>query len=207
MYGAANCYDCVAHRFDSFTDQTFDMLFLEIICCLKAIQEMKSYLRTGFCYPKGSYSSTILQTCQGLYQGNLGLPAGWFMIICIVILYLEYKLHGVEIKTEITRDNFNILTIIFVKNRDFTTLGKKINSQGGDLIKQHQIIMYDWSVRLRVSGGNMNPEKGFWYFVIWGWTYGKTSMLSSENAVDVHLTRRYDKQVSIEKLNIHQYKK
>ena len=53
-YGAPNCYDCVAHNFDSLTDQYFGVPFPSIIFCLKSIQEMELYLRTGFGESKGS---------------------------------------------------------------------------------------------------------------------------------------------------------
>ena len=45
-----------------------------------------------------------------------------------MILYLKDKVHRVEIQTEITGDDFKLMTIIFVYDGDFTTLGKITDS-------------------------------------------------------------------------------
>ena len=47
-YDAEKFYDCEAHNLASLTDQDFDILFPVIIFCLKAIQEMKFYIKTVF---------------------------------------------------------------------------------------------------------------------------------------------------------------
>ena len=65
------------------------MSFSEITSCLKSIQEMKFYLRTGFVDPKCSYSDTMINNFQGIQQGNGVELVGWFMIICILMLYLK----------------------------------------------------------------------------------------------------------------------
>ena len=52
-YIMQNIYNFVAHNFSSLTDQALNIPFPEIICCLKAIQKMKFYLRTCFCESKG----------------------------------------------------------------------------------------------------------------------------------------------------------
>ena len=48
LYDAENCYDCVAHNFDLLTDQAFYIPFTKIIFCLKAIQEIKFFIRMVF---------------------------------------------------------------------------------------------------------------------------------------------------------------
>ena len=47
------------------------------------------------------------------------------MISCTMIIYLKEKSRGVEIKTEITWDDFKLVTMMFVYEGDFPTLGKK----------------------------------------------------------------------------------
>ena len=60
-----------------------------IIFYLKAIQEMKLYLRTVFGDSKVSYYGTMLQNFQGICQGNGGESSGWFIIVLILIIYLK----------------------------------------------------------------------------------------------------------------------
>ena len=56
----------------------------------------------GFGYSKFSYSGTMLYPFKCIFQEDVVSTIGWFMISFILILYLKYKLHIVEIKTAIT---------------------------------------------------------------------------------------------------------
>ena len=80
---------------------------------------MNLYLRTGFRYSKGSYYGTMLWPFQGLCNGNIGKPTGWFLIIYIMILYLKEIGHGFEIKTTINRYELKLVTMMFVDDGDF----------------------------------------------------------------------------------------
>ena len=73
-----------------------------------------------------------------------------------MIIYSKYKRRGVKIKTEITWDDFKIVALMFVYDRDFPTLGNKTDSRWDEVLQQHQGTVYDWSGHLRVSGGNLN---------------------------------------------------
>ena len=167
------------------------MPLTEIIFCLKEIQEMKFYLRTGFGGLKASYSGTIVQTFLGLLQGTQVTPTGWFLIIFILIVYLKYKVNGVEIITAITGHDFKIATMMFVTDKYFPTLGERTDIHWYEVLLQQQITVGDWIVSLIVSIGHINTDKGSCYTIWWGWTDRKTSMLSSKNSGDIHFTKRY----------------
>ena len=85
---------------------------------------MKLYLRTIIGDPKGSYSGTTLKPFKGMCQGNRVASEGWFMISFIIIIYLKENIHEVEIKNATPGDDFKLLTMMFVDNRDSPTLGK-----------------------------------------------------------------------------------
>ena len=68
-------------------------------------------------------------------------------------------------------------------------------------MQQHQITLYNWSGVLRASEGHIKPEKGSQYTIQWVCTDWNPSMLSSENAGDINITKIYGEQVSIKKLN------
>ena len=69
----------------------------------------------------------MLNPFKGIFQGNAGSPEGWFLISCIMILYLRDKGHWVKIKKDITGDDFRLFTIMFVNKWYFPTIGKKID--------------------------------------------------------------------------------
>ena len=47
---------------------------------------------------KVSYSGAIIQSFQGLFHGNGVALKEWFIISFIIIIYIRYKIHGVENK-------------------------------------------------------------------------------------------------------------
>ena len=59
------------------------------------------------------------------------------MIIYIMILHLKEKGHTIEIKTAITGDEFNLVTMVFVNDKDFLTLDKRTNSRWYEVMQQH----------------------------------------------------------------------
>ena len=85
---------------------------------------MKFYLGTVFGDSTGYYYGKIMHPFQGMYQGNGNSTPGWFLIISILILYLKEKIHGVEVKIAITGNEFKLVTVMFIDERYFTTLGK-----------------------------------------------------------------------------------
>ena len=60
----------------------------------------------------------MLQDFQGICQGIGVAPSVCFMVSFILVLYLKYKVQGVEIKTELTGDDLKLVTMMFVNNRD-----------------------------------------------------------------------------------------
>ena len=94
-----------------------------------------------------------------MYQGKIGAPSVWFLISCIMILYLKEKGHGIEIKTSIKGEDFKLETMMFVNNGYFNTSRKTTDIQWEDVTRQHQITVDDWSGLLRISVGNINRIK------------------------------------------------
>ena len=67
-----------------------------------------------------------------------------FLIIFILIIYLKDKVNGVEIKTAIIGGDFNLATLMFVNDGDFTNLGKRTDSQWDEVPQQKQRIVKNW---------------------------------------------------------------
>ena len=90
---------------------------------------MKLRIRKSFGESKVYYSGSMLHIFKVLCQGNKESLSGWFLVRFILIVYLKYKGHGVEIKTAITVDYFKLVTMIFVNDGYFKTLGKITESR------------------------------------------------------------------------------
>ena len=68
-------------------------------------------------------------------------------------------------KNSITGDDFNLVTMMFVDNEYFTTLGERSDNQWEEMPQQYQITVDDWSGGLRVSGVHLKLDKIFWYTI------------------------------------------
>ena len=158
---------------------------------LKDIWEIKLYIRTIFSEPKGSYSGTIIYPFQGLFRGDVGSPTGWFLIICILLVYLKDKGNGVEIKTEINVEDFKLVAMMFVCKGCFMTLREITDRRYDGVLQQHQTKVYYWSGGLGISGGCLDPEKRYWYTIWCGWIDGGIDMIIYYNAGYIYLTKRY----------------
>ena len=81
--------------------------------------------------------------------------------------------------------------MMFVYDMNFMTLGKRTDSQWGDLPQQHQITVDEQSGGLVLYGENMNPGKVSWYTIGWVWIYGRPIMLKYENQGEIYVTKIY----------------
>ena len=61
----------------------------------------------------------------------------------------------VEIKREITWDDLKLVTMMFVNDGDFSTLGERTYIQWDEVMKQNQRTMNNWSGGLRLYGENL----------------------------------------------------
>ena len=87
--------------------------------------------------------------------GGVYSPVEWFVIIFILFIYLKEKRYGAEIKTSITGDVFDLVTIIFVGYGYFLNLGKVKDSLWYELHLHHQMKVYYWSVGPSVYWGGL----------------------------------------------------
>ena len=69
--------------------------------------------------------------------------------------------------------------MMFVGNGGVLALGKISESQWEEvtLIQQNQRTLDVWGGGLILSGEHLKLEKVYWYYIQWGWTDGKPSMI------------------------------
>ena len=99
MVDADKCYNCIAHPMASMIFQSFGVPTSAIELMLTTIQNMKSFLRTGYGdstnYAGGESEEVIdpVKT-QGMCQGNTAAPAAWTVTSIPMIAAHKRKEHG-----------------------------------------------------------------------------------------------------------------
>ena len=91
---ADNCYDRVAHAIVSLIFQAYGIPLTAAQTMLKAIQEIKFFLRTAFGDSKHFSGVTIEIKTQELCQGNGATPAGWVVVSIAILSAHKQKGHG-----------------------------------------------------------------------------------------------------------------
>ena len=75
----------------------------------------------------------------------------------------------------------------------------------GTVTTPNNSLCLEWMIKSIWSSSEY--RKVIWSTIIWLWIYGKSSMISSKNAGDIHITNIYGEQVAIEKINTQLSKK
>ena len=75
----------------------------------------------------------------------------------------------------------------------------------GTVTTPNNSLCLEWMIKSIWSSSEY--RKVIWSTIIWLWIYGKSSMISSKNAGDIHITNIYGEQVAIEKINTQKYRK
>ena len=106
---------------------------------------------------------------QGVLQGNGMGPAGWFAIHSILVKVLRDAGFGYKAWTLIRCLVLRIVCFAFIDNNDLIHSNDNPDITTADLIKEAQQMLSMWHGLLWATGGDLAPEKSYWYFVEMHW--------------------------------------
>jgi hypothetical protein len=161
---AANCYDAVNHPICSLAIQAMGVPRKEAVTYLQSIQRMTYYLRTGFGLASTGYGGTASSPFMGPAQGSCASPPIWTAISTLILMAYHRDGHGVTMTTAWTALVKKIGAILYVDDTDLLHM----NNTGDDTISfidQVQSALTSWSRLLQATGGNLKPEKCYYYIM------------------------------------------
>jgi hypothetical protein len=141
------------------------------ITYLHTIQRMKYYLRTGYGLASKGYGGTECSPFMGLTQGSCASPPIWTAISTLILLAYHRDGHGVEMSTAWTSVVKKIAAILYVDDTDLL----HTNAAGGDTVSflsRVQSALTSWSRLLQATGGNLKPEKCYYYILSYRYDRG-----------------------------------
>ena len=168
---AANCYDAVNHAAGSFALQAMNLPLTIVKCYLLCIQTMRFFLKTGFGLATHSYGGTVHSPYMGLVQGSGAAPAVWTAISTVMLEAYKAKGHGAYFLSAWSGICLGIAALLYVDDTDLLHLD---TSGLSELQFFHQIqggTAY-WAYLLQATGGNLKPEKCYWYFMSYTFVKG-----------------------------------
>jgi hypothetical protein len=155
-FDAQTCYDRIAHAFLSLVVQAVDTPQPLIVFMLKAIQNMKLYLRTRYGDSDRYYcSKDIRQPYQGAVQGNGAAPALWLLISSFILKYMDNGGYFLNIKSALTASQLIFTALMFVDDTDFPIYAESPHERISSIAHRQQATVNSWSHGLTVSGGSL----------------------------------------------------
>ncbi len=171
---ANNCYNWVAHPMASMVFQSFGMPKPAIESILTTIQDMKSYLRTGYGdstgYAGGSNDpSGVTRKTQGMCQGNGAAPAAWTVTSIPMIAAQQRKNHGAHFVAPISSKEGHLIGGLYVDNTDLFHLDMQVNENVHQAHTNLQDAIINWGKLLIATSGALKPIKCSYYLILFRW--------------------------------------
>ncbi len=176
---AAYCYDRVNHIIMSLiwlvlTNGNIPAIVAATVC----LQTMKNFQLTGFGESKTFFGSPFyFPYMMGLGQGNRAAPPSWIQLSVVLVNVFKQLTLGTLIQDPVTAEVIHSMGALFVDDTDLYTWREDILDPG-ELWRQAQLELENWSCLLNATGGALKPEKCFWYLLDYvckdgEWTYAE----------------------------------
>jgi hypothetical protein len=159
---AANCYDAVNHAIGHLAVRAMGIPKNAALTYLKCIQLMTFYVRTGFGLAQKGYGGSVASPFMGLTQGSSASPPVWTAISMMILLAYRRAGHGVLMRTAWSGLAMVIAAILYVDDTDLLHW----NPRRQDIlafIRRVQAALTLWAKLLQATGGNLKPEKCYYY--------------------------------------------
>ncbi len=174
---AAYCYDRVNHIIMSLvwlalTNGNIPAIVATLVC----LQTLKFFQHTGFGESKTFFGGKIyIPYMMGLGQGNRAAPPSWIQLSAVMVNVFKQLKLGAIISDPISNTLIHLMGALYVNDTDMYTWREYI-SDPGELWKQTQIEIEQWSHIFNATRGALKPEKCCWYLLDYTcvnseWTY------------------------------------
>ena len=133
---------------------------------IDTIQDMDHYIRTAFGDSEDAYRRGPRDPPpQGMLQGNGAGPAGWSAISTVIINVMKSQGFGYNDWSLIRRKAIEIVCFAFVDDTDLIHVNHDLSVPRTQLIQESQSALDMWEGLIRATGGDLAPEKSYWYLV------------------------------------------
>jgi hypothetical protein len=184
---AANCYDAVNHAAGSLALQAMHVPLMVVKCYLLCIQTMRFFLKTGFGMAKQSYGGTPENPYMGLTQGSGASPAAWTAISTVMLSAYKSKGHGAWFISAWSGICLSIAALLYVDDTDLLHMTSGQLSDKDFFARVEEGTTY-WARLLQATGGNLKPEKCYWYFMSYKFVKG-VAVLKPAKEMRRHILR------------------
>jgi hypothetical protein len=117
---------------------------------------------------------------MGLGQGNRAAPPLWIQFIAVLVNVFKQLKLGALLLDPITLEMIHTMGALFMDDTDLYMWRDGVLDPG-NLWRQTQVVLHQWSCLLKVTGGALKPENSFWYLLNYTckdgeWTFAEMAL-------------------------------
>jgi len=156
-----SCYDRVVHSVATICSQRWGAHPSVLRSAYGTLADLQFFVRTSYGDSLQSFTGTPHDPIHGLCQGNGHGPATWACVSSPVFDMLRAEGHGASLLTPITKQRLSYLGFSFVDDTDVVSTG----ATPTEALQRMQDLLNALQDGLRVTGGQLVPEKSCYYLV------------------------------------------
>lgn len=156
---ASNCFDRICHAIASLVFQATGVPPPAVASMLRAIEEMKFFLRTAFGDSTTFAGGGVEYKTQGMCQGNGAAPAAWGVVSITIINAHKRQHSGATFLCPISAIKRAVAGVLFVDNTDLMHLDMSQQVTYEEVHYEMKSSIHNWGGLLGATGGALKPEK------------------------------------------------
>ena len=162
---AKSCFDRVVHSVAMLALLRFGITWATLQMMFNTLSTATHRVRTGYGDSDTAFFPPSDKSFQGCGQGNGAGPPIWVSISSVLILMMESAGYGFECLAAVSFTLVTAQCFSFIDDTDAIEAAKSVLQSGEDIFPQIQQAAKLWSGGIRATGGAINPDKSFWYFL------------------------------------------
>jgi hypothetical protein len=166
------CYNRIVHSVASICFQCMGMPLAPLRSMFITLQQLKHFIQTAHGTSESSFHASTIHpiAIQGVGQGNGAGPQLWAAISTVVLNMLRNQGMGGYFESPISRRPLHIAGYAYVDDTDIITYSSGYNEQ--QVVAQMQQNINLWAGGLASTGGQLEPQKTYWYNINFKWNQG-----------------------------------
>jgi hypothetical protein len=204
-----SCYDLVVHAIASLSIQRQGMPEQPIVCMFTTLQNMVHTVRTAYGESENSFGSQQLWVVglesppQGLGQGNGAGPGIWAVVSTPVFNLLRQQGYGATFELAISGGEVKLVGFAFVDDSDIIQTAASLDETSIELNTKAQAAVDTFVEGMRATGGQVRPDKCWWYQIEFVWTQGGRwkYQQATDCPLDLHVRDGSHQRVPIDQLD------
>jgi hypothetical protein len=197
------CYDRIVHAVAAICMKRLGMQNEPLRMMFYTLQQLRHFVRTAYGCSESFFDAQQVNSVaiQGIGQGNGAGPQIWAAISSAVLDMMRKQQCGGEFCAPVSGENLHLVGYAYVDDTDIITT---VNHNDNKLLEEKiQRAIHLWEGSLTAIGGQLEPQKTYWYRINFKWNNGKWKyMAMKDSTAQISMTNEQGEVVPVEQLEV-----